>query len=128
MKISIDLDGTLWNHMNLFRTLMKLMQADGHQVGILTGHQHESAEDDTKLLVANGFPAPDFYFGRLPEDLPFNGAISKSRWILREGIDYHYDDLDYGLPETLALFQQCLGDQIHRLIIIRHRERSAHLE
>ncbi len=74
VKISIDCDGTLWDHMSFFRNFMISMQAQGHQVGILTGHTNDSREKDIDLMVSRKFPKPDFYFGRLPEDMPFNGA------------------------------------------------------
>ncbi len=53
----------------------------------------------------------------------------KSRRILEEDIDIHFDDLDYENPETLRLFKELLGDQFHRLVIMKHREpKNVHYE
>src|SRR5260221_4970468 len=112
LKISIDMDGTLWQNMGFFREFMLMMQGQGHQVGILTGHGLESEKPDIELMIARGFPKPDFWFGREEADLPYNGAEMKSRRILSENIDYHYDDLDYDNPVTFELFKVGLKDQI----------------
>lgn len=123
MKISIDYDGTLWSHMNFFRHFMRAMQEAGHQVGMLTGHkdQNGNRERDIKLMVDRGFPKPDFWFGRTEEYWPLNGSIYKSMVILREGIDVHFDDADFSNPESLRLFQECLGDQFYRVLIVKER-------
>ena len=110
MKISIDFDGTCWSRMEFFRTLMKCFQAQGHKVGMLTGHSHDHAEKDIELMVKRGFPRPDFYFGRTPEYMHLNGAHYKSMIIKREGIDIHFDDYDYDNPETTKLFKE-LGSE-----------------
>jgi len=104
VKISIDLDGTLWAKADFFCEFMRAMQARGHQVGILTGHAHASAVEDMARLYAAGFPIPDFYFGRTPEYIPLNGAHFKSMIIKREGIDLHFDDYDYDNADTIKLF------------------------
>lgn len=54
-----------------------------------------SKERDIQLMVARGFPVPDFYFGRTEEYMHLNGAHYKSAIIEREGIDIHFDDYDY---------------------------------
>lgn len=129
MKISIDFDGTLWDHMAFFRGFMIAMQAQGHQVGMLTGHTADGEEQDIDLMLTRGFPKPDFYFGRTPEYVPFNGAVFKTHIIKKEGIDIHFDDCDYALPETLRLFQDGLGTEIYKLVIMYHREpKGVHFE
>ena len=127
MKISIDYDGTLWSHMAFFREFMKAMQAAGHQVGCLTGHNDDghSRGNDLSLMEKRGFPKPDFWFGRTPGYCALNGSIYKSMVILREKIDLHFDDCDYGNPESLFLFQKELGDQIYRLVIVKDRQPSS---
>ena len=128
MKISIDLDGTLWDHMEFFRELMKSMQAAGHRVGILTGHAHDTKERDVDLMLARGFPRPDFYFGRTSTYMPFNGAKFKSSVILKYGIDVHFDDLDYGNSETAHLFQEIPGVW-EKVVTVRWREpKEVHYE
>lgn len=121
MKISIDYDGTMWSHMAFFRAFMIAMQKEGHQVGCLTGHNAPMREKNIALMVARGFPKPDFWFGRTEEYVPRNGSIYKSVVILRENIDIHFDDCDFGNPESLRLFREFLGDQFYRLMIVEAR-------
>lgn len=122
MKISIDFDGTMWSHMAFFREFMRLMQAAGHQVGCVTGHEEHSREPDINLMAARGFPKPDFWFGRTPEYVPFNGALYKSKVILREGITLHFDDFDFNNEQTERIFKERLGDQFYRIVKMQHRE------
>jgi len=131
MKISIDYDGTLWSHMNFFREFMISMQHQGHTVGMLTGHtdQNGNRERDIDLMRKRLFPRPDFWFGRTEEYWAFNGSVYKSMVILREGIDIHFDDCDYGNPDSLRLFREELGDQFYRLFIVKERQPpSTHYE
>ena len=133
MKISIDFDGTMWSHMAFFREFMKAMQAAGHQVGCLTGHNDDPEgrhrNKDIDLMIARGFPRPDFWFGRTPDYAPFNGAKYKSDIILREGIALHFDDFDFNNLETERIFKERLGDQFYRIVKIQHREpTSVHYE
>ncbi|MCK5617199.1 hypothetical protein KAR91_85840 [Candidatus Pacearchaeota archaeon] len=51
MKIAIDMDGTLWQHMNFFRSFMLSMQASGHQVGIMTVHSPKDRGQRYRLNV-----------------------------------------------------------------------------
>lgn len=120
MKISIDFDGTMWSRMGFFREFMLAMQARGHQVGVLTGHSHESEERDVALMVARGFPRPNFYFGRTPEYMALNGAHYKSMIIQREGIALHFDDYDYDNPQTERLFKE-LGQE-ERIARVKARQ------
>lgn len=122
LKISIDYDGTLWSHMNFFRNFMWAMTNAGHLVGCVTGHNEECRQADIDLMIARGFPKPDFWFGRTSEFTSQNGAIYKSMVILREGIDIHFDDCDYGNVQTLELFRVNLGGQFYRLIIVQDRQ------
>ena len=128
MRISIDFDGTMWSHMGFFREFMRAMQSAGHQVGVLTGHSASTAEADIRLMIARGFPRPDFYLGRTTEYLPFNGAKFKLDMIRLHGIDYHFDDFDYDNPETTRLFDE-VADIRHRIVKVRWREpHSTHYE
>ena len=112
MKISIDFDGTLWSRMAFFRALMVAMQAQGHQVGMLTGHGHDGEAADIANMLSRGFPKPDFYFGRTPDYMHLNGAHFKSMIIKREGIDMHFDDYDFDNPATETIFRD-LGQELH---------------
>ena len=129
MKISIDYDGTMWSHMAFFRELMKAMQLQGHQVGVLTGHNEECREADIALMVDRGFPRPDFWFGRTAEYQPMNGSIFKSAVIEREGIDIHFDDCDFGNQRSREIFEERLGAGAYRVFKVPHREpTSIHYE
>ena len=115
--------------MNFFRQLMLTMQAAGHFVGCLTGHEPRIRESDIALMRSRGFPEPDFWFGRTPEYVPFNGAKFKSHIILQENIDIHFDDFDYNNPQTEAMFKALLGAEFYRIIKVQHREpHSVHYE
>lgn len=105
MKVSIDLDGTLFAHRDFFRELMRLFQAAGHEVGVLTGHKAESEEHDRKKLTKDGFN-PDFYLGRTAGYMPLNGSIFKRDMIALHNIDIHFDDLDYGNLDSIRLFDE----------------------
>ena len=104
MKISIDLDGTLYSHMGFFRNLMISMQSHGHKVGILTGHNDKSKNHVYSTLKRLNFPTPDFYLGRTEKYMPLNGAHYKSDMILEHKIDIHFDDFDYDNVETKRIF------------------------
>lgn len=124
MKISIDFDGTMWSHMAFFRELMRFYQTSGHTVGVLTGHSHDPfhIQRDIDLMTARGFNRPDFYFGRTPEYMAFNGAVRKSDIILSENISLHFDDFDFNNPETERIFKERLGMEFYRIVKMQHRE------
>lgn len=88
--------------MSFFRELMWAMQADGHEVGILTGHHIDTRDRDIELMLARGFPAPDFYIGR-PVGSQEHGGTFKPRMIREHRIDHHFDDCDYRNLSTVAL-------------------------
>lgn len=110
MKISFDLDGTAYDHLEFFRELCVAMQSTGHKVGVLTGHKQESEEHDRDKLRSLGFPEIDFYFGRTPDYMHLNGAHYKTMIIKREGISVHFEDYDYDHPDTNRLFKE-LGQE-----------------
>ena len=124
MKISIDYDGTMWSHMAFFRALMQAMRAQGHQVGILTGHTSDGEPQDVQLMLARGFPKPDFWFGRTPEYHHLNGSYFKADVILKENIDLHFDDCDFGNPESSRILDEKLGPLAYKVIRMRWREPS----
>lgn len=115
MKISIDLDGTLYFKLDFFREMITKLQ-DNHEVGILTGHSQESWQRDIEKLNSLGV-YPVFYLGRTAEYIPFNGAKFKIDMIRLHNIDIHFDDFDYNNPETIRLFDDPSATDIrHRII------------
>ena len=114
MKISIDLDGCAWSHMALFRELCWGENIE-LRFGILCDHEPESKEADIALWKARGFPEPDFF-------LCEPGAENKAKAILREKIDYHFDDCDQGDPVSIGTFQRILGPEFFRLVRIEPRQ------
>ena len=107
IKISFDLDGVLYGGKDTknTRALYKILHRDQFtEVGILTGHSHDSEKWDIETILSYGLPAPDFYFGRTPEYMDRNGAVYKSMIIKRENIDLHIDDYDYDYSETIKIF------------------------
>jgi hypothetical protein len=120
MKISLDLDGSVWSHKSFFRELMIAMQAAGHQVGILTAHRDIHRDADLFLLTAENFPMPDFFYCR-PYKSHLTYAEFKAQTILNEGIDIAFDDCNFDGTEVEATIRALLGDQKHRLIKVTPR-------
>jgi hypothetical protein len=118
VKISIDLDCTLWHHQNFFRALIPAMQAAGHQVGILTSHKIIHRPADLALLRERGFPEPNFYLGRALDSKGEDYAILKARAIRENGVDMHFDD---GLAEQIRTE---LGEDAYRVIAMTPRGRE----
>jgi hypothetical protein len=93
MRIGIDLDGTAWSHRELFKSLIRGLQREGHSVGILTAHTGLEVPD-LDLWDRRGFPKPDFYCSKV------NGeeSIPTKKWKMSKAkelnIDYIIDDFD----------------------------------
>lgn len=103
MKISIDFDGTLWEHQDFFRSFQKAMKAGGHTVGVLTAHSSTIQQRDYDLMVARGFIVPDFgiYAEYNEAEIAMRQAERdnevivghyKARSIISNNIDIHFDD------------------------------------
>jgi hypothetical protein len=120
VKISFDLDGVLYEKPDFYISLCMALKAGGAELGVLTGHTHESGERTLDKLEQMGYPRFDFFFGRRPEDIPFNGAVRKSQVIRDEGIDLHFDDYDFDWPDTVELFAG--GGQENRILRVRSCE------
>ena len=103
MKISLDYDGTIWQHQEFFKAFIKAMQAAGHKVGMLTAHRPETKDKDIALMVARGFSRPDFYIGR-PSGTGMGIGAYKAKMIEENNIDYHFDDCDYNSPKVIEDF------------------------
>ena len=120
MKISLDLDGTIWSHMKFFREFMRFMQTGGNQVGVLTAHRDIHRDADLLLLASMEFPRPSFTLYR-PYRSNETYAEFKARVIVEEKIDMHFDDCNYGSAETEAAMRNLLGKEAHRLVKVTPR-------
>lgn len=120
MKISVDLDGTLYAHAAFFRAMFLAYQPAGHQVGVLTGHSAESEEHDRLKLSEMGF-MPSFYLGRTPAYIPRNGMYFKLDMIAEHGIDLHFDDLDYNHHDTTRILSEAPDELRQRIVIVPHK-------
>ena len=96
MKIAFDLDGTCWEHRELFSAIIKGLRDQGHMVGILTAHNETLEKPDLALWKARGFPDVNFYIAKTTEcrDIPsFDWKMSMCKG---ESIDFLFDDFDTG--------------------------------
>lgn len=121
MIFSFDLDGVLYEYSGALVPIITSLKLAGHQVGVLSGHRQESEEKDRAKLLSMGYPEFDFYFGRRPEDMPFNGAIRKSQVLRDQEVDFHFDDYDFDHPDTIKLFAE-LGQET-KIVRLRSREK-----
>ena len=92
MKFAIDLDGTAWKYRQLFAALMRSLQREGHQVGILTAHGPVLEREDRRLLLARGFPEPHFFINKQEPAEPCKPW--KERMVQEHSIDCLFDDFD----------------------------------
>jgi hypothetical protein len=120
VKISLDLDGTVWSHKSFFRELMIAMLKAGHEVGILTAHRDIHKDADLFLLTAENFPKPSFFYCRSYKSR-FTYAEFKAHTILNEKIDIHFDDCNFDGTEVESTIRALLGDQQYRLIKVTPR-------
>ena len=98
MKISYDLDGTLFAYPTELLNFAWLMQKCGNEVGILTGRNLEDINNNVlPLLKQHGF-TPDFFIGRdfEPTETDWDANIKNQVWkpqmIKEHNIDIHFDD------------------------------------
>ena len=82
MKISIDIDNCFLEYPVTFANMAKMFQKSGHHVGILTGRS------PSNKVNHYGFkPDFEYYLGSLE-----SGVEMKTRKIMQENIDIHFDD------------------------------------
>lgn len=95
MKIGIDLDGTAWEHRELFIDLINGLKSQGHKIWIITAHIG-LIEKDMKLWRNRGFPNVDGYTQKIVGE----EGIPSREWKLSKakefGYDYIFDDFDTG--------------------------------
>jgi len=101
LKISLDFDGTVTDHVEFFAALTSSMQAAGHLVGLLTLRQMPEREFVQNWLAKKKFPAFDFEIYYIPAAYPDHIAWKKAT-IEQCKIDYHFDDMGYDLESGLA--------------------------
>ena len=93
MRIGIDLDGTAWEHRELFQELIKSLMLRGHKIYILTSHT-KLEEQDLALWVKRGFPSVDGYYSKVAGE----EGIPPREWKLKRAkeleLDYIFDDFD----------------------------------
>lgn len=92
MKISIDFDGTFWEHWAFFGEMGRGLQSQGHEVGILTGHDYRIEPEDRRLLISRCNFTPDFFLNRNDQELLMEVREWKAGVIERERIDVAFDD------------------------------------
>lgn len=131
MKVSFDLDDTAWKYREFFAALAWALKRDGHQVGMLTGHEdgHRNAhgerkgtevrEADLRLWEARGFPPADFLLNATDcqkAGIPWHG-VPQREWKLelarQNGITAHVDDFAYHYGGNLELCLIGQRDQTH---------------
>ncbi len=122
MKISLDFDGTTWQHQEFFIAFMNAMQAAGHEIGMLTGHHQHSKDKDIALMVSRGFPKPDFFIGR-PDGSHWHGGSFKPRMIEEHNIDYHFDDCDFSQQKCIEL----MGDHPRIFRVWHEKPKGSHI-
>jgi hypothetical protein len=118
MKISIDLDGTLFQNPDFYYELIGIFKITGHNVGVMSCH----TKDDFPKI--GGL---DFWFTATGCENSLSEAESKAEIMIREKIDVSFDDkglLIYefcrkkGHPEKMCLcnWSYCTNDVIYKLI------------
>lgn len=109
MKIAIDYDGTWMEHTMVYCKLMKALQVDGHQVGIMTGRLKDTYHEDLERITQRGL-TPDFFYntgdfdcaerelsywietGQVTAERDLVVCIFKARMCNDNGIDILFDD------------------------------------
>ena len=96
MKIGFDLDGTCWEHRELFIAIITGLKLQGHSVGIVTAHNKASYPADMDLWKKRGFPEVNFYIAKGDEAKDIPTRDWKMSMCKGENIDFLFDDFDSG--------------------------------
>jgi hypothetical protein len=97
LRIAIDLDGTISEYPDFFRILIDAVRAAGCRVYIVTDRPPGTESEVASQLAEYGIGY---------DTIKITGE--KSSYILREGIDVLFDDVDgyfVGLPPQVAVFK-----------------------
>ena len=106
-KISFDLDGTYLEYPDTFDAMAVMLQASGHEVGILTARSEDLPDGHPEAknggYVEVGFePDFEYYLGlKDDENTPQEKAMEKTIMIQQENIDIHYDDEYQVFPDYI---------------------------
>lgn len=112
MHVTIDLDGTWYAHPAVFTDLAGALTAQGHTVGILTGHLPWQQDADRRWFADHGIPYPALALYCDPATLPEPYSVAAvGRWKAQQcadhAIDVHFDDLVETIRPTLTAPTVC---------------------
>lgn len=93
MKVSFDLDGTVYASPNVFRALQHALKAAGHDVGLLTGHGPAEQPTDLARLTSLGFGPWDFLGYTDTVNRVQATILAKVQYLIDHAIDLHFDDV-----------------------------------
>ena len=97
MKIAVDLDGTISEYPEFFKIFTKAMSEAGCKIYVLTDRSPGTEQEVAEELRG---------YGITYDVIKITGW--KSRYILKDGIEVLFDDVDEyfrGLPEEVAVFK-----------------------
>jgi len=103
MKISVDLDGCMWEYPEFFKTLYRYSRELKYEFGVLTG-QRSIRKYASMVLVRLLGIEPDFFYCRGTLD-PRSSREFKNDTIIEQGIDFNFDDCEYGSYELVKTIQ-----------------------
>ncbi len=100
MKIAVDYDGTIMYHAVTYAKIIKAFQDAGHEVGILTGRDPDTKDEDIARLEQYGI-VPDFFINasewmvdRLPMARDVVNCYFKAMICHSHDIDILFDDAE----------------------------------
>jgi hypothetical protein len=97
MKIAVDLDGTISEYPEFFRVFCRAMRKAGCRIYVVT--DRPEGTEDVVVEQLEGY-------GVTYDEIKITGE--KSRYIVKEGIEVLFDDVDEyfrDLPEGVAVFK-----------------------
>jgi len=97
MKIAVDLDGTISEYPEFFKGFCKAMREAGCRIYVVTDRPEGMEEAVAEQLEG---------YGVTYDEIKITGE--KSRYIVKEGIEVLFDDMDHyfaDLPAEVAVFK-----------------------